>query len=110
MISNAIVTLAGGLYAQYQGFADVGMGTGIIVTGLASIIIGESIIRNKRILSMTTTVIIGTILYRAVITAALKIGFNASDLKLITSIIVVGILAVKNTNFIKLRKGVKKNA
>ena len=110
MISNAIVTLAGGLYAQYQGFADVGMGTGIIVTGLASIIIGESIIRNKRMLSMTTTVIIGTILYRAVITAALKIGFNASDLKLITSIIVVGILAVKNTNFIKLRKGVKKNA
>ena len=110
MISNAIVTLAGGLYAQYQGFADVGMGTGIIVTGLASIIIGESIIRNKRMFAMTTTVIIGTILYRAIITAALKIGFNASDLKLITSIIVVGILAVKNSNFTKLRKGVKKNA
>ena len=110
MISNAIVTLAGGLYAQYQGFADVGMGTGIIVTGLASIIIGESIIRNKRMFAMTTTVIIGTILYRAIITAALKIGFNASDLKLITSIIVVGILAVKNSSFTKLRKGVKKNA
>ena len=107
MISNAIVTLAGGLYAQYQGFADVGMGTGIIVTGLASIIIGESIIRNKRMFAMTTTVIIGTIIYRAIITAALKIGFNASDLKLITSVIVVGILAVKNSNFIKLRKGVK---
>lgn len=110
MISNAIVTFAGGLYAQYQGFADVGMGTGIIVTGLASIIIGESIIRNKRMFSMTTTVIVGTILYRVIITAALKIGFNASDLKLITSIIVVGILAIKNTNLIKLKKGVKKNA
>ena len=104
MISNAIVTLAGGLYAQYQGFADVGMGTGIIVTGLASIIIGESIIRNKRLLAMTTTVIIGTIIYRTVITAALKIGFNASDLKLITSVIVVGILAVKNGNFKKFKK------
>lgn len=110
MISNAIVTLAGGIYAQYQGFADVGMGTGIIVTGLASIIIGESVIRNKRMLAMTTTVILGTLIYRAVITAALKIGFNASDLKLITSVIVVGILAIKNSNFVKLRKGVKKNA
>ena len=104
MISNAIVTLAGGIYA------DVGMGTGIIVTGLASIIIGESVIRNKRMLAMTTTVILGTLIYRAVITAALKIGFNASDLKLITSVIVVGILAIKNSNFVKLRKGVKKNA
>jgi len=110
MISNAIVTLAGGLYAQYQGFADVGMGTGIIVTGLASIIIGESIIRNKRMFAMTTTVIIGTILYRAIITVALKIGFNASDLKLITSVIVISILALKNSNFVKMRKGVKKNA
>ena len=110
MISNAIVTLAGGIYAQYQGFADVGMGTGIIVTGLASIIIGESIIRNKRMFAMTTTVIIGTVIYRAIITVALKVGFNASDLKLITSIIVVGILAMKNSNFAKLRKGVKKDA
>lgn len=110
MIANSFVALSGAILAQYQGFADVGMGTGIIVTGLASIIIGESIIRNKRMFAMTTTVIIGTILYRAIITAALKIGFNASDLKLITSIIVVGILAVKNSNFTKLRKGVKKNA
>ena len=110
MISNAIVTLAGGLYAQYQGFADVGMGTGTIVTGLASIIIGESIIRNKRMFAMTTTVIIGTIIYKAIITVAIKIGFNPSDLKLITSIIVIAILAMKNSNFAKLRKGVKKNA
>lgn len=110
MISNAIVSLSGGIYAQYQGFADVGMGTGTIVTGLASIIIGESIFKNKRIFKMTTTVIVGTILYKAIITIALKIGFNASDLKLITSIIVISILGIKNTNFFKNRKGVIKNA
>lgn len=110
MISNAVVSLAGGLYAQYQGFADVGMGTGTIVTGLASIIIGETIIRNKRRFAMTTTVIVGTIVYKAIITVALKIGFNASDLKLITSVIVIAILAMKNGNFLKIKKGVKTNA
>lgn len=110
MISNAVVSLAGGLYAQYQGFADVGMGTGTIVTGLASIIIGETIIRNKRRFAMTTTVIVGTIVYKAIITVALKIGFNASDLKLITSVIVIAILAMKNGNFFKIKKGVKTNA
>ena len=110
MISNAVVSLAGGLYAQYQGFADVGMGTGTIVTGLASIIIGETIIRNKRKFAMTTIVIVGTIVYKAIITVALKVGFNASDLKLITSVIVIAILAMKNGNFLKIKKGVKKNA
>lgn len=110
ILSNAIVALAGGLYAQHQGFADVGMGTGTIVTGLASIIIGESIIQNKRKFSMTTIVILGTIIYRMIITIALKVGFNASDLKLITAVIVVSILAVKNSNLLKDRGRVKKNA
>ena len=110
ILSNAIVALAGGLYAQHQGFADVGMGTGTIVTGLASIIIGESIIQNKRKFSMTTIVVLGTIIYRMIITIALKVGFNASDLKLITAIIVVSILAVKNSNLLKDRGRVKKNA
>lgn len=110
MISNAIVSLSGGIYAQYQGFADVGMGTGTIVTGLASIIIGESILKNKKIFKITTIVIVGTILYKAIITIALKIGFNASDLKLITSIIVISILGLKNNNLFKFKKGVIKNA
>ncbi|WP_300394239.1 ABC transporter permease [Fusobacterium sp.] len=110
MISNAIVSLSGGIYTQYQGFADVGMGTGTIVTGLASIIIGESILKNKKIFKMTTIVIVGTILYKAIITIALKIGFNASDLKLITSIIVISILGLKNNNLFKIKKGVIKNA
>ncbi|WP_163468624.1 ABC transporter permease [Fusobacterium sp. IOR10] len=108
VISNGIVALSGGLYAQYQGFADVGMGTGTIVTGLASIIIGETIIKNRRKFTLTTTVIVGTIIYKIIITLALKIGFNASDLKLISAIIVVVILALKNNKMLK--KGGIKNA
>ncbi|MDP0489273.1 MAG: ABC transporter permease [Fusobacterium sp. JB021] len=108
VISNGIVALSGGLYAQYQGFADVGMGTGTIVTGLASIIIGETIIKNRRKFALTTTVIVGTIIYKIIITLALKIGFNASDLKLISAIIVVVILALKNNKVLK--KGGIKNA
>lgn len=108
VISNGIVALSGGLYAQYQGFADVGMGTGTIVTGLASIIIGETIIKNRRKFALTTTVIVGTIIYKIIITLALKIGFNASDLKLISAIIVVVILALKNNKMLK--KGGIKNA
>lgn len=108
VISNGIVSLSGGLYAQYQGFADVGMGTGTIVTGLASIIIGETIIRNRRKFAMTSVVIVGTIIYKIIITLALKIGFNASDLKLISSIIVVVILALKNNKILKNNKFFKK--
>lgn len=108
VISNGIVSLSGGLYAQYQGFADVGMGTGTIVTGLASIIIGETIIRNRRKFAMTSVVIVGTIIYKIIITLALKIGFNASDLKLISSIIVVVILALKNNKVLKNNKIFKK--
>lgn len=95
MISNSLVALSGGLLAQYQGFADVGMGTGTIITGLASIIIGEAILGKNKLLKGTWMVIIGTIIYKAIISIALWIGMNASDLKLITSILVVIIIYLK---------------
>jgi len=95
MIANGLVALSGGILAQYQGFADIAMGTGTIVTGLASIIIGESIMRKGRFLNITTIVIAGSIIYRLIISGALQIGFNASDLKLITAILTVGIMALK---------------
>ncbi|WP_288305106.1 ABC transporter permease [uncultured Fusobacterium sp.] len=95
MISNSLVALSGGLLAQYQGFADVEMGTGTIITGLASIIIGEAILGKNKLLKGTWMVIIGTIIYKAIISIALWIGMNASDLKLITSILVVIIIYLK---------------
>lgn len=112
MIANGFVALSGGILAQYQGFSDVAMGTGTIVTGLASIIIGESLIRKNNFLGVTTIIILGSIIYRFIITGALEIGFNPSDMKLITSILTVGILAFKSKkiSFKYRSKKVNKNA
>ena len=95
MIANSFVAFSGAVLAQYQGFADVGMGTGIIVIGLASIIIGDTLFGKRRKLAGTTIVIIGSILYRGVIAVTLSMGMDASDLKLITSIIVIVILWIQ---------------
>ena len=95
MIANAFVAFSGAVLAQYQGFDDVGMGTGIIVIGLASIIIGDTLFGKRRRLAGTTIVIIGSILYRGVIAVTLSMGMDASDLKLITSVIVIVILLIQ---------------
>lgn len=95
MIANAFVALSGAVLAQYQGFADVGMGTGTIVIGLASIIIGDTLFSKKKRKSGTTIAIIGSLFYRGVIAITLSLGMNASDLKLITSVIVILVLWIR---------------
>lgn len=96
MISNALVALSGSMMAQYQGFSDVGMGTGIIVMGLASVIIGEAIFKKVSIMLPTTMAVIGALLYRTCTALALQLGLPPSDLKLITSIIVIIALALNH--------------
>ena len=92
-LANGLVALSGALVAQYSGFADVGMGIGTIVTGLAAVIIGGSLIRSRRVGWMTVSVLFGSIVYRLAVVLALRygyvVGFQASDLKLITSLIVI---------------------
>ncbi|AGB40830.1 ABC-type uncharacterized transport system, permease component [Halobacteroides halobius DSM 5150] len=88
-LSNGLVALAGALVAQYQGFTDVRMGIGMIIIGLASVIIGETVVKNSTIKWATLGVIVGSIVYRAVITLALRMNLNPNDLKLITSILVI---------------------
>lgn len=95
MIANAFVALSGAILAQYQGFADVGMGTGAIVIGLASIIIGDTLFSKRKRKSGTTIAIIGSLFYRGVIAITLSLGMNASDLKLITSVIVILVLWIR---------------
>lgn len=90
-LSNALVALAGALYAQVHGFADITMGVGTIIIGLASLIIGEAIISIRTVPQALIACLIGTILYRLIITQALNIhgfGLKASDLNLVTAIIV----------------------
>lgn len=89
-ISNALVALSGALVAQYNGFSDVGMGIGMIIIGLASVIIGEAIFGAKTIVRATLAVIGGAILYRIIVTLALRVDFlETGDMKLITAFIVV---------------------
>ncbi|WP_187288131.1 ABC transporter permease [Ilyobacter polytropus] len=107
-ISNALVALSGGILAQYQGFADVGMGTGTIVTGLAAIIIGETVFKTGKFMKATTVALLGTLIFKYVVAAALKMGMRASDLKLVTAVIVVGIMALKEKKK-GLKRGVASN-
>lgn len=95
MLANSLVALSGAVLAQYQGFVDVGMGTGTIITGLASIIIGDALFGKKKVIKISMMVIFGTIIYRTIIALSLKVGMNASDLKLITSALVVIIIFLK---------------
>lgn len=92
MIENSFVALSGAVLAQYQGFADVGMGSGIIVIALASIIIGDTLFSKVKRNKGTIIAIIGSIFYRGVIAVTLSLGMNASDLKMITSVIVIAVL------------------
>ncbi|WP_017727880.1 ABC transporter permease [Halalkalibacterium ligniniphilum] len=92
-ISNGLVALSGALIAQYGGFADVGMGIGMIIIGLASVIIGEALFGTKTIARTTLAVIGGAIIYRMVVTLALRAEFlETGDMKLITAIIVIAAL------------------
>ena len=96
MVSNGLVALAGSLSAQYQGFADVGMGTGTIVIGLAAVIFGEAIFKKACWILPTTMAIIGAILYQGCTAIALQLGFPATDLKLLSALIVTLALALNN--------------
>lgn len=93
-LSNGLVAVSGALVAQYQGFADVGMGIGIIVAGLASVIIGQAILGRLTITRAATAVVVGAVLYRVVIQLALMLGFNPNDMKLISALLVIFALLV----------------
>ena len=96
MLSNGLVALSSALLAQYQGFADVNMGRGAIVIGLAAVIIGE-VVFGKLFINFGLrlfAVSIGAILYYIVLQAALQLGLNTNDLKLVTALIVAVFLAI----------------
>lgn len=95
-IANALVALSGALVAQYQGFADIGMGIGTVVAGLASVIIGEAIIPPRSVRMGTLGAIIGSVVYRLAVFLALRLGFAPTDLKLVTALLVIAALSGKS--------------
>lgn len=87
-LSNAIVALSGSLVAQYQGFSDVGMGLGTIVAGLASVIVGEAVVRRGGVMRGLVACVAGSVIYRLAIALVLRVGLAPSDLKLFTALLV----------------------
>lgn len=88
LISNGLVALSGALVAQSNSFADVGMGTGTIVIGLASVIIGEVLFGTRSFKNWLISVVLGSVVYRAVIAIVLELGMPPNDLKLFTAVLV----------------------
>ncbi len=97
-LSNALVGLSGALFAQYSGFADVNMGLGTVVSGLACVIIGISIIKVPTVFWRTIAVLVGSLIYRFLMIIALRYGYNLGfkpgDLKLISVLLVIIALSV----------------
>ena len=117
MISNGVVALAGGLYAQYQGNADVNMGRGAIVIGLAAVIIGEVVLGrwvSFNYMLRMAAVVFGAIMYFCVIAVVLWLGLETTDMKLISALIVAAFLAVPylkgKYNASHVKRGGGKNA
>lgn len=94
IISNGLVGIGGALYAQSQTFADINSGTGSIVIGLASVIIGEVLFGKKNFMSRLISLVLGAVLYRIIIAIVFELGMPANDLKLFTAITVAFALAL----------------
>lgn len=112
-VSNGFVGLAGGLLAQYQGYCDIGMGVGMVVIGLASVIIGEVIFGTSNLLRRLIAVALGAVVYRLILAIALNFGMQATDMKLVSAVIVVIALSMGvlgETFSIKKKKRGAKNA
>lgn len=93
-IANGLVSLGGCVYAQQQRYFDVSMGTGTVVIGLASVIIGTSLFKKITFMRVTSSVVIGSIIYKGCVALALRLGLPSIDLKLITAVLFLVILVV----------------
>lgn len=103
MIANALVALSGAVMCQQQRFFDISMGTGTMVIGLASVIIGTNLFKNLSFMKSTTMVIIGSILYKACVSIAISLGLEATDMKLVTAVLFLLILVAGTTRRKKVR-------
>jgi putative ABC transport system permease protein len=102
-LANGLVAVSGAFTAMYQGFADVNLGSGMIVSGLASLMIGEFLIRSNRISLLTLRVILGSVLYRGLMYLARNYGYRihmtANDLKLLTGLLIIICIIISKTGF-----------
>lgn len=100
-LSNGFVGLCGALVAQYQGFADISMGIGLILVGLASVILGQAVLGQRFIFLASLAVVVGAVIYRIIIFVALQVGLDPNDMKLITAALVVVALLLPRWGVLK---------
>jgi putative ABC transport system permease protein len=105
-IANAFVALAGSIYTQKSGFFEISTGTGTMVIGLASVIIGINLLKKVSFVKITTAVVLGSVIYKLCVSIAIQLGMAASDLKMITALLFLIILVVSNDR----KKRAKTNA
>lgn len=96
-LANGFVGISGALVAQYQGFSDIGMGIGTVVVGLASVIIGEAVLKKRSIYLRILSVFIGSVIFRLMIAFALYVGMNPIDMKLLTALFVLLTLVISKS-------------
>ncbi len=111
MLGNGLIALSASLVAQFNSFADIQMGVGTIVIGLASVIIGEVVFGSRTVLRSLIAVALGSVLYRIIIAIVLKLGLKADDMKLISSILLAVALcfpAIRNIATKNLKNSLKK--
>ena len=101
-ISNAVIALSGALVAQDHGFADIGMGIGVLVTGAAAVLIGEALFGDRSVTRWVIAALVGLVIYRLLVAVALRIGLAPTDLRLITAALLLLALSVP-----QLRRGVQ---
>lgn len=97
-VANGVAALAGGLAAQHQGFSDIGMGTGIVIAALTSLLLGETLLPPRSIPRLVGAALIGAFVYQLIVAVGLRLGINPWDLKLATGFLLIGALALKHRN------------
>lgn len=111
-LSNGLIALSGALLAQYQGFVDIQMGIGILVWGLASVIIGEAVVGRDHLLTTIIGVILGSLLFRLLVAIALRWGMDPNNLKLMTALFVLAALVAPQLidRYLKKKGSLSRNA
>jgi putative ABC transport system permease protein len=103
-LSNGVIALAGALYAQYQGFANIDMGIGALVAGLANLMVGEALVGRRLIGRWIAGAVVGAVVFRLLVAAAIRAGLNPNALKLVTALFVLGILVLPRLMQLGLRR------
>lgn len=94
--ANGVAALAGGLAAQHQGFSDIGMGTGVVIASLTSLLLGETLLPPRSILRLVCAALIGAFVYQLIVAVGLRLGINPWDMKLATGFLLIGALMLKH--------------